>query len=122
MRVGSSVISVTVSAARGATKPSTAMNFETQEFVNETDLAKEIIVQAKLGEDTTFAWSMQDDHANKHMVFFNTDKIQTTRTSAVSLKKQGKGAPTATREAFVLREMAAWGVYDNITHRLLAQL
>jgi hypothetical protein len=40
----------------------------------------------------------------------------------VSKVKQGQGEPTATREAFVLREMAAWGIYNNETNKLVVKL
>ena len=124
MRVGAAVISVTVPPALGAEAPAAPMAFETQPFVspNSATLADEVTVQAKLAVGTTFAWSMQDDHAVKHSVFFNTDEVGTTRTGAVSKVKQGKGEPAATREAFVLREMAAWGIYNNETNKLVVKL
>ena len=72
MRVGAAVISVTVPLALGAKEPMAPMAFETQPFLspNSATLANEVTVQAKLVVGTTFAWSMQDDHAMKHSVFF----------------------------------------------------
>ena len=68
-------------------------------------------VRARLGEGSAYAYSMHDDHAAKHMLYFLQEDVESF-SGKHPTDTQQSGAE-AVRECFVYREMTDFAVYSR---------
>ncbi len=116
MRLASAVLCVT-------TKAEAPMSFCTRDFSSRLpSCALEPVAQvrARLHKGSAYVYSMRDDHAAKHMVYFlPPDVDEFTGKHPTDAQQAG---PVAVRENFVFREMTDFGIFRNEDDRIVRTL
>ena len=90
------------------------MAFCTREFMGAVPWCKmqqTAHVRTRLGQGSAYAYSMRDDFAAKHMLYFLPEHVQNFNGKHPSDGQQ-RGAE-AHRESFIYREMTDFAVYSH---------